>query len=267
MALLSVLASPLAAQRGPEPTLVLTLFAGTAEGHGLWNVPQQPFCVLVGSSSGYSCSGAYDTLALSRAVTATLIGGVSATYFYRSHIGVVAELAFLGMSFDDTCKGPTTFSFDPEHWNEKLCDDITAHAPSTSAVAGFLSIVARASPRHSLSPYARATVGFVRYSGGTMALNGTFQASDGTVHSRTVYLDDNPQTSSASLQLGGGLVAQLNPGYEFRLELRDAVIPLRRVVGPSNDFLGPPSATRAFHQLSAVLGLDIVLEKKRGRRY
>ena len=264
---LTMLGAPLAAQRGPEPTLVLTLFAGTADGHGLWEVPHQPFCVLVGGSSGYTCSGVYDTLALGRTVTATLIGGVSATYFYRSHFGVLAEFAFLGLSFDDACKGPTTFSFDPEHWNEKLCDDVTAHAPSTSAVAGFLGIVARASPRRSLSPYARAAVGFVGYSGGTIALNGTFQSTDGTLHSRAVYLDDHPQTSSVSLQLSGGLVAQLSPGYELRFELRDAVIPLRRVAGPSNDLLVPPTASRPFHQVSVVLGLDIVLEKKRGRRY
>jgi hypothetical protein len=39
------------------------------------------------------------------------------------------------------------------------------------------------------------------------------------------------------------------------------------VTGPSDDFLRPPTETRIYHHIALTLGLGVILEKSRGRRY
>src|SRR5207249_2207523 len=84
---------------------------------------------------------------------------------------------------------------------------------------------------------------------------------------RGVYVDDHPKTTSFSIQPAAGFTARLSPGYQFRFELSDAVIPLQRVVGPAGDLGVPVAGSRTYHHLIFSMGLDVVLERKRGRRY
>jgi hypothetical protein len=39
------------------------------------------------------------------------------------------------------------------------------------------------------------------------------------------------------------------------------------VTGPANDLAIAPTASKYYHHFALVMGLDIVLERKRGRRY
>jgi hypothetical protein len=59
----------------------------------------------------------------------------------------------------------------------------------------------------------------------------------------------------------------LSPGYRFRLEVRDQLARIEVATGPANSAAIVPFEKRTFHQLAMVLGYDIVLEQKRGRRY
>ena len=259
-------AAPAAAQTGPEPTMILTLFGGASTGHSLWNIGRQPLCVLQGSGGVYSCTSLYDTLALSRNVSTSLVFGVSGTYFKNPHVGIEAEIIFLGFPFDDSCL-PIYLNPDPgRDMNQQVCQNANASSISASSIAFFGGLVLRASPRHFLSPYLRGGFGLVTYSGGTVEMSGAFEDAT-TVRSRAIIVDDHPKSVALSLQAAAGFTTSISPGYQFRLELHDAIVPMKRAIGAANDLGQPPTASRAYHHLVLTMGLDVVLEKKRGRRY
>jgi hypothetical protein len=82
--------------------------------------------------------------------------------------------------------------------------------------------------------------------------------------------DPSPRSSGPMFGLAAGFTQPLgkNGGYAFRLELRDAISSFERVTGPADPVtLLAPTEIKSYHHLSLTLGLDIVLEKARGRRY
>jgi len=267
--LLVVLASSprsVTAQTLGQPNLVLTLFGGVVAGHSLWSIGQQPLCVLAGSAPTFTCTSQYDTLRVTRDIAASLTLGASGTYFKNPHLGFQGEIFFLGMPFEDGCNNIAPYNADADRKNEQLCNDIRATSLSTSAIAFFAGVIVRASPAHWFSPYLRVGGGLAVYSGGTVSLSGRF-AQGGTVYSRAVILDTTPKSSSLSAQFGVGATAAISPGYQLRIEVRDAVMPLQRVAGPANDLGQALRTSKLYHHFALTLGLDIVLEKKRGRRY
>jgi hypothetical protein len=270
--LLVVLAFPpgsVTAQTLGQPNLVLTLFGGVVAGHSLWSISQQPLCVLAtapGTSGAFTCTSQYDTLHVTRDISPSLTLGVSGTYFKNPHLGFQGEIYFLGMPFEDRCSNVAPYNADADRKNEQLCNDISGASLSTSAIAFFAGVIVRAAPAHWFSPYLRVGGGLAVYSGGTVSLSGRF-AQGGTVYSRAVILDTTPKSSSLSAQFGAGATAAFSPGYQLRIEARDAVVALQRVAGPANDLGQSPRISKLYHHFALTLGLDIVLEKKRGRRY
>ena len=265
------LAGPVRAQSQSEPNLVLTIFGGATTGNTLWSVPKQPFCELQGIPPTQSCTTLYDTLDLTRDATSSLIAGAMATYYPGPHVGYTAEVYYLGLPLDDTCKG-VFFNPDPQAdpfygpRNEQLCANITGAALSTSAIGFFVGLSLRAAARSTLSPYVRGGVGLVTYSSGTIELSGAY-VENGTITSRAVYVDDHPKQTAFSGQVAAGLTVRMSPGYQFRIEMRDVLVPLQAVAGPSNDLGRPPVTTKVFQHVALTFGLDVVLEKSHGRRY
>lgn len=260
---LSLAARAAAAQTGSQPSLVLTIFAGAATGHSLWSIPRQPYCLPVASCAP---TDPHDTLRLSRDVGSSLIAGAGATYFRGPHLGFTFEVFYLGMPLDDGCTG-LFYNPDPEVRNQQLCDNIASASLSTSAIAFFGGLVLRAAPTRAISPYVRAGAGLLSYSTGTVDMSGVFQNSSGAVQSRAVIIDDEPKKGALTVQAAAGFTAQLGPGYQFRFELRDVLSPLEHVTGPANDLGQVSTVTRVQHRVALALGLDVILEKKRGRRY
>jgi hypothetical protein len=258
-----LLVPPLAAQTPDQPNLTLTLFGGAVTGHSLWTVAQQPLCVLTGNSCDPTAS---DTLSLKREVSSSIVAGASATYFRGPHLGLQGEIYYLGLPFQDSCAPVVPYKADADSKNQQLCDNLSSATPSVGAIAVFLGVILRASGSHAISPYVRADGGAVLYSGGTLQVSGNFQQG-GTFYSRAVIQDDHPKTTSISAQIGAGFTARVVPGYQFRFEVRDAIVPLRVVTGPADGLGQVPSTTRTYHHYGLTLGLDVVLEKKRGRRY
>jgi hypothetical protein len=259
------------AQTPSQPNVILTIFGGVVTGNSLWSVGRQPICVL--NTSDDNCSSAFDTLRLTRDATSSLLAGLQGTYFTGPHVGYTAEVFYLGLPLDDGCTG---IFFNPDPGadpaygprNEQTCTNIAAASPSTSAIAFFGGIVFRAAASRALSPYVRGSLGVVTYSTGTVELSGVFVQS-GNVRSRAIIVDDNPKKIAFSGQLAAGMTVRLGPGYQFRFELRDVLVPLVRVTGPAvlANGLQAPTATKLFHQAALIMGVDVVLEKKRGRRY
>src|SRR5260370_8538079 len=235
-----------------QPNLGVTLFGGVVAGPSLWSTGQQPLCVLAGSAPTFTCTAQYDTLRVARDIAASLTLGASGTYFKNPHLGFQGEIFFLGMPFEDGCNNIAPYNADADRKNEQLCNDIRATSLSTSAIAFFVGVIVRASPAHWFSPYLRVGGGLAVYSGGTVSLSGRF-AQGGTVDSRAVILDTTPKSSSLSAQIGVGATAAISPGYQLRIDLRDAVIPLARVGGRANPPTPSLTTLKLYHHFSQPL--------------
>jgi hypothetical protein len=258
LTLLSVASSPVRAQTGSQANLVLTIFGGTVTGHALWTVAKQPFTVLNTTT--------YDTLELGRSIVSSIVLGAAGTYFISPHVGVHAELSYLGLPIDSHCRG-VFYNPDAENKNQQLCDNIEAQAPEGGAIAIFGGITLRAAARRAFSPYLAGSIGIVNHPHSTIAMEGSFVTAAGPQPPRLVLDDPNPRRTSLLLGLGVGFASSLGPGYQFRFEMRDVVTSLDRLVGPANSLGIGPKATRYYHHFALTLGLGVVLEKSRGRRY
>ncbi|HXF94666.1 MAG TPA: hypothetical protein VNI61_01060 [Gemmatimonadales bacterium] len=253
-------ATPPAAPAAPAaPTLTLTIFGGAITGHDLWTVERQPVCIL----SGATCSAEDDTVRLARQLSPSLVLGLSAAYFPGPALGFQGEIVYLGLPIDDTC-GAAAFR---DQRNADLCADVTAAAGGGSAIAFFLGATVRPSPFSALSPYARLGAGVVAYSSSTIEVVGTY-LDGGRVRTRELIADAGGGRARPGFLAAVGITSALGPGYRFRLELRDVYGGFDTVTGPANrQGLDAATGSAYHHHIGLVLGLDIVLEHKRGRRY
>jgi hypothetical protein len=69
--------------------------------------------------------------------------------------------------------------------------------------------------------------------------------------------------------LAGGMTAFVGRSYQLRFEVKDNVVSLEHVTGtvPPGVLAEPSSVRKLHHVFSLTIGLEVVLEKKRGRRY
>lgn len=255
--------APAPAQTGAEPTLVLTIFGGALTGHSLWTVGKQPLCVF--DAGTFTCSSLDDTLRLSRSVSSSLLIGVSASYYPYSRLGFQADVAYLGMPLETSCGGVFFHPDGAERRNEQVCANINGSSFG-SAIGFSLSALLRATPRRSLSPYLRVGFGLVTYARSALEVVGPYQ-SGGGVFNRQIVADGSPRRTSASAVVGAGFTSPIGTGYQFRLELRDVISSFERLEGAADALGEAPSSSGLYHHFALAMGVDIVLEKKRGRRY
>jgi len=247
------LPAPVAAQQGSQPNLVLTLFGGVVTGGNLWEVGRQQVCFLP------SCSP-YDTVRLARDVTSSINIGAAVSYFPVPAFGLQGEVAYLGLPLDDAC---AVVNAGATQQTTEVCQNIQGASNTTGAVSFLGSALFRVSPRASLSPYLRAGFGVVAFDQSTIDVSGP----DASGQLYQVIRDDNPRRLAASLVFGGGATVALGSGYQFRLEVRDVIAGFERVTGAADNLGVPPTGTRYYHHFALSMGLDVVLEHKRGRRY
>jgi hypothetical protein len=150
--------------------------------------------------------------------------------------------------------------------NAQLCNNISGSTVSGGAIHLSGGVVLRAAARGAVSPYLRAGVGIVNRPQSTVGMAGSY-VTNGTIVIREVISDDSPHRTSVTAALGIGLTVPLAPGYQLRFELRDAVSRIERPAGAANGQADAATEMTAFNSLGLTVGLDIVLEQKRGRRY
>jgi hypothetical protein len=256
-------ASVLAAQSPDQPSVVLSIFAGVQTGSALWSVGRQPLCVLDPQNQ---CTANYDTLQLSRRTGSTLTAGVAGLYFPRPHVGLHAQLAYQGFPLDDGCTGLHFGATDPDQRNEQICTSINRSGIPGGSMSALVGVVLRAGI-HAVSPYLRIGGGVVTRPQSSLDMVGEFSTGTNSVGRRTVIFDESPHRTWVGLYLAAGLTAPLSPGYQIRLELHDLVSSVERPTGPADDAASVETSSRTIHSFALTVGLDIVLERKRGRRY
>ena len=251
------------AQERPEPRLVLSAFAGIAGGRHLWAINRQPLFVL-----GTEAAPRYDTLRLSRDIRPGPVLGFAGSFFQSPSLGITGEIIFLGLSTDDHCA--VTYEnpgADPFTRNAVLCADIDEHSVSPTTVGFYAGATYRAFPRAFASPYLRAEVGVATRSGSTVDTEGAYIDAGGAVRRRAVIVDAPSATPVPSAGVALGVMIPVAAGHQARLELRDQLIPVKRATGVADALATAPTSTALVHSVSLTAGIDIVLERKRGRRY
>lgn len=266
----------LPAQTPSEPRLVLTMFAGYRVGRPLWTLSNQPFAVLVPStltpdSSVVAGPGLYDTLDLQRELVPSFIVGASGTYFPGPHLGFQGEIAFLSMGTESRCVIRQHQPAYPGDIDPQLCASLNGQTVAMSAVSLSFGVVGRLTPGHGVYPYARANAGVITRTHGTIEMIGIYESSNGLAPA-LVIADPSPVKTALHFTAGAGVAVSMGTGYQLWLEGRDVMAQLEVVTGladPSGatGALLPPHGSSLIHNFIFAIGLDVVFEKQRRRRY
>jgi len=253
-ALLALIATPAAAQKtGDRATLVFTVSGAYIQGKRLWAVPVQPIQDNVFT----------DFYSLNRDIKSTIGASLSATYFRGDHVGLTAEAFLVGLGYDDGC----TIAQPPQAVRSlEVCADIDNQEKSAAAVALSTGGVFRIASREFISPFVRLSAGLLLTNQSSLLTEGVSPSNQGSL--LVVYDDASRTRIRPAFGLGVGTTFALNPGYYLRWEVRDNLLGLVKVTGPTEAprFI-PPHETVYKHLFSVHIGLDVVLERQRGRRY
>jgi opacity protein-like surface antigen len=256
VALLAALWTPLEAQRTRDrPTLIFTVSGAYVDGVGLWTVPSQPVPDLSNSAA------LVDNFFLKRAIKRSLGAGFSGTYYRGKHLGLTAEAFLLGLGYDDTCRLEEPAQ---SELNVERCNSIDDKERSAAAVATSVGAIYRVASEEFISPFVRAGVGFLVNNQSPLLVIGQAGLAE-----LVIYDDNNKGTRlRPAFGLGAGATIAAAKGYQLRWEIRDNIVGIQRVTGVSpGRGQVPPHETVYKHLFSLNVGLDVILERKRGRRY
>jgi hypothetical protein len=257
LVLLSGASRSLVAQTADQARLMFTVGFGVTENiSNLWSVGRQPFQVE---------SDVIDTLSVSRDFRRSLNVILSGTYFPGDHLGFNIEAQLLGLATKDKCRIRSTtgsiITYD-------LCSTIDREERSATSAAISGGLIYRVGSHQVIHPYIRTNVGILITQQSFIKMRGFVVGDDFEDAELTLYDDSDPARIQPYLSFGGGLVAVIGRGYQFRAEVRDNWVQIPTVTGPTaRQGIVPPNELRGKHVLSMTIGFDVVLERKRGRRY
>lgn len=250
------LATPATAQKTEdEARLVFTTGLTYTGGTDLWSVEDQP--VLVPGTG-------FDLIDVDRNIKGSLGILFSGMYFPKPTLGFVGEVFFMGIGTEDACGFASP---NPALRTQELCESIDGASNSSSAVMLSVGPVLRAGADKPISPYVRGQIGILFNNTSPVGMSGTV-VEDGQEYVVVVYDDPSGTRVTPSFVLGAGLTAVIGKGWQLRTEIRDNIVEIATVSGPTAPGVDAPQTVNEWKNLfSVVIGVDVVLEKRRGRRY
>ncbi len=259
------LAAPAAAQATKdEARLVFTMGLAYTGGSDLWSVEDQPIL-----TPGVG----FDEVDIARKINGSLGLAFSGMYFPKPAYGFSGEVFFMGIGLGDQCAVATP---NPDPRTVDICNAIDGSSKSSSAVMMSIGGVLRASPDKQISPYIRASVGLLFSNLSPILTSGTIIVVDSTDPNNpfeeqvqvVVYDDASSTRITPGFVFGAGFTAALGKGWQLRTEVRDNLVQIATVAGPTAPGVDSPQVVNEWKNLfSIIIGADVVLEKKRGRRY
>jgi hypothetical protein len=240
---------------GDQSRLVFTVSVGAVGGSRLWSSSPQAVQFIVPA----------DTFALQRRIRSTLAAGFGGAYFPGENIGFTVEGFLIGLGFEDSCQH--LFSSGASEIAE-VCESIQGKKKAATSVVLSAGTIFRLNSRKLFSPYGRVNAGLVLSNKSSLRTAGQFLNSSGQIEDLFVYSDDHNSRVDPSLALGVGFTAAVAKGYSLRWEVRDNITGVQRVTGtiPIAGFV-PPHERAYKHLFSMTVGFDVVLERRKGRRY
>jgi hypothetical protein len=238
-----------------QSRLVFTVSAGGIGGRKLWSSSPQAVQFI----------NPADTFAVDRRIRSTLAVGFGGVYFPGENLGLTVEAFLIGLGFEDGCRH--VFSTGASA-TAQVCQSIQGRKKAATSVILSAGPMFRLNSRKLFSPYARVNLGLVLSQQSSLRTFGQFVNDSGRVEDLFVYSDDRNSRADPSLALGVGFTAAIAQGYNLRWELRDNITGVQSVTGtiPVAGFV-PPHERVFKHLFSMTVGFDVVLERRRGRRY
>lgn len=240
---------------GDQARLVFTVSAGAVGGSRLWSSSPQAVQFIDPA----------DTIALDRRIRSTLAVGFGGAYFPGENVGFTLEGFLIGLGFEDSCRH--LFSSGSSAVAE-VCQSIQGKKKAATSVILSGGTMFRLNSRKLFSPYGRVNAGLVLSQQSSLRTAGQHLNSTGQIADLFVYSDDHNSRVDPSLALGVGFTAAVAKGYNIRWELRDNITGIQRVTStiPVAGFV-PPHERVFKHLFSMTVGFDVVLERRKGRRY
>ena len=238
-----------------QSSLVFTVSLGAVGGSRLWSSSPQAVQFIVPA----------DTVALDRRIRSTLAVGFGGAYFPGENLGFTVEGFLIGLGFEDSCR--QVFSSGSAAIAE-VCESIQGKKKAATSVILSGGTMFRFNSRKLFSPYGRVNLGVVLSQQSSLRTVGQFVNGAGRIEDLFVYSDDQNSRVDPSLALGVGFTAAVAKGYNLRWEVRDNITGLQSVKStiPIAGFV-PPHERVFKHLFSMTVGFDVVLERRRGRRY
>jgi hypothetical protein len=244
---------PASAQRtGDQARLIFSVAGGYIDGRGLWRVSNQPL---------QTGAGPDDVIDVARATTGKFAAGMSGTYFKGEHLGLTADVFIFELGYADACR---VVSSSPAPRTTQVCTSIDEEERSALAATLGVGVVYRLASRELISPFARVSAGLFISNQSSIEMIG--EQADRSL----VFVYDDPRRSrvAPTLSIGVGTTTPIGRGFQFRWEVRDNILGIERVDGPLSAAGGEPEHSVGYkHVFSVLLGVDLVLERQRGRRY
>ncbi len=254
-AMLALVAAPLGAQAtNDESRLVVGVGVGYIGGASLWSVPSQPV---------FANNNRTDEFFVARDLRSNLTFTGQMTYFPNPNFGWTGEITYIGLGSRDGCRLVVD---NGDFFNRAACEAINGRDRAASGMAAMGGALWRASSRGDLQPYFRGTVGLALVPRSTTAMTAYFGQDDNTA--LPLYIEQNGKAAKPIGALSVGMSTAPHSGYQFRFEARATAVQLATVTGPApTGSLVPQTASKWVILPSFVVAWDIVLEKRRGRRY
>lgn len=243
------------AQEGGVARLTIGVGLLHASGGGtLWQVAGQPLRTSVGT----------DSLALARELNSGFGVQFSGAYFPSRYFGFTGEVVVTGLGTGDRCRVMRTSG---DRFTEDVCGSLNNTEYSTTTAALAAGVILRPGFHGAIQPYLRL-MGGLAVAQQSFIMTSGFARSTFGLSSVSVYQDEGGTVTSPYLGAGVGLAAPVGPGWQLRWELRDNYLRLPAVAAATTrQGLQPRTTVRGHHYYSFSVGVDVVLERKRGRRY
>ncbi len=240
---------------GDQARLIFTVSAGAAGGKDLWSVADAAGAVHRSRPIRWR-SG--------RRIRSTLVVGFRGRVLPGEHLGLSAEGFLIGFGFEDCCR--QVFS-SGSAGVAAACKSIQCgHQVSHRRYALRRTDLPDQQPEVCSLP-TRANAGFLFSTQSSLRTIGQLsqRRRRGSISS-FMPTTTIPGWSRHSLWEAGFTAA--SPGYQLRWEVRDNIVGVQKVIG-STPVSGvvPPHELDFKHLFSLTMGFDVVLERRRGRRY
>jgi opacity protein-like surface antigen len=256
IALLVAPAWSVSAQTNDEARLTLGIAAGFIGSHLLWDIPNQPVA---------SSFDSPDIFHLRREVRSDISISGHATFYRGPHLGFTGEFTYAGLGTSDGCQ-VVQDGGDPEL--AAACDALKENLGSASVTLIQGGLVYRPLARAGLQPYFKGLVGLAFTPISTIETRSFYGSIADTSLILTIYTDDSWKELRPTWTAALGVSTAPSSGYQLHVEVRQSWLPLGVVTGPtSGQGFVPPHKTAIKGFTSVLVGFDIVLEKRRGRRY
>jgi hypothetical protein len=255
--LLLILASTAGAQRRSDQSrLSFGMGMGYNGQSNMWRIDGQP----LNDNAFHS-----DTVTVSRNVRSTIGLAFVGVYYPNDHWGITGEAHLIGLGYSDGC---VMRSASVSAQNQAVCTTLQGQESPGTTVAATIGGVYRPFQWADFQPYVRLNAGLLLSQQSAIRMRATIVGDSGQLIDYYVFEDKHPASISPTLAIGGGMTAFVSRAYQIRFEMKDNIVSLEHVTGTVPlSFETPPSVRKIHHILSLTIGLEVVLEKKRGRRY